>query len=247
MQAILAADAAVQAMVLQLASDNLAAPADHAPPHRERLDRARCLIDAVARCGAKRSPESVAALLGTLSRADVQDPAWLYPMEQLVDLVSSPATAPEGAALERVRAALAPLDFWWTRKLVGRINRILWDGRTLRPSGPWSERVLRDIDGDEEPLRSRWRDLMRHLIAAGNPVPSRKWTASLEAHLDAIGRTDVSVRALGWLELAPVPDGSATARMPEHDAIYLKGLIWALASFDDPAVPKPWRTWRFGA
>ena len=222
-------------MVLQSASDDLAAPAYHAPPHRERLYRARCLIDTVALYGAKRSP-------GKRGRSARHAIAGGWPGSGLApsDRISRRSGQQTrygagGAALERVRR---------------RSRRSTSGGRTSssRRSIASCGRPHAAPVGPVEPSGAAWHrrrrraaravgELMHHLIAAGDPVP-RAMDRVPRAHLEqSAARRE---RPFPWLaRLAP---GQMVRRwsMPEQDAIYLKGFLGA-GVVRRSAVPGPGR------
>ena len=85
-------------------------------------------------------------------------------------------------------------------------------------------------------MRDSWCELLRHFLATGDPEPSKKWEAQLQVHLQAVGRSLFVERALEWLALGPMPGCPATPQVPERDADYLKGFVWALSAFDQPPV-----------
>ncbi len=83
-----------------------------------------------------------------------------------------------------------------------------------------------------------WGSLVVHLLDSGSSEPSRKWETTLRQHLDAVGRAQFLDRALEWLALGPMPESPIDRQVPERDADYLKGFVWALGSFDNANVAR---------
>jgi hypothetical protein len=125
------------------------------------------------------------------------------------------------------------------RKIAGRIGEMLNpDERTLRPGGTWSARVLGNIAAFEPEQRNAWCELVMHLLATGDGAPSKKWEGQLHVYMDSVGRALFLQHTLQWLALGPMPDSPSTPQVPERDADYLKGFVWALSACDDAAVPR---------
>ena len=181
------------------------------------------------------APEQVAAILDLCAGIGPHYEHCL-PMPSLVRLVSTPPAPVEVDALQRLRTAMAHSGAAGPRKLVGRIDAILAGGeRPLEAGGPWSARILIDLDREPDEDRGRWRALVTHLRDSGSAEPSARWTRKLAMHVEAIGRSYVLARALQWLALAPITTAQVP-QVPEGDAAFLKGFVWLLAAFDDPAI-----------
>ena len=96
--------------------------------------------------------------------------------------------------------------------------------------------MLADIGADSPPIRDAWCELVRHLLAAGEGEPSKKWERDLQGRLDAVGRPVFLGRALGWIALGPMPGEPTTPQVPERDAHYLKGFVCALGALEDTSI-----------
>ena len=183
-------------------------------------------------------PDRVAAMLATCSAAGSAYHHWM-PALSLLRLVSKPPTSREIEALQDLKFTMAESTSSGPRKIVERIDEILeGDERALKPGGAWSARVLADVAGLEPALRDAWCELMMHLLATGDTEPSKKWEVQLQVQLHAVGRPLFVERAIEWLALGPMPDRPATPQVPERDADYLKGFVWALSAFDQPPVAR---------
>jgi Domain of unknown function (DUF4132) len=183
-------------------------------------------------------PDRVAAILDICTSGGSSCEQWL-PLQSIVRLVSTPPTAIERDALQRLRSSLEGARRSGARKMVERIDALLRDEadqRTLVPGGTWSARVLADIASDSPPIRDAWCELVRHLLAAGEGEPSKKWERELQVLLDAVGRPVFLGRALGWIALGPMPGEPTTPQVPERDADYLKGFVCALGALEDTSI-----------
>jgi Domain of unknown function (DUF4132) len=181
-------------------------------------------------------PDRVVAMLDLCTSEKYEQ--WL-PMPSLLRLVSTPPSAIEREALQRLRSAMEGAGRAGPRKLIEQIDALLKgdDGGTLEPAGTWSACVLADLAGDSPSVREAWTELVRHLLAVGDGEPSAKWVKALQAHLDAVGRQQFLERALRWISLGPMPGEPTTPQVPERDADYLRGFVWALSTFEDAPVP----------
>jgi hypothetical protein len=180
----------------------------------------------------------VAAILDICTSGGSSGEQWL-PLQSILRLVSTPPTAIERGALQRLRSSLEGAGRRGAQKIVERIDGLLRDEadrRTLEAGGTWSARVLADIASDDVPGRDAWCELVRHLLAAGEGEPSKKWERELQVHLDTVGRPVFLARALGWIALGPMPGQPTTPQVPERDADYLKGFVYALGALEDTSI-----------
>jgi len=181
------------------------------------------------------TPEQVTVVLDLCGRL-VSNYLHTLPLTSLLGLVSTPPAPIEVGGLQRLRTAVAGPRGAKACKVVERIDRILAGGvRPLEAGGPWSARVLDDVAREAPGDRERWRALVAHLAESGGAEPSARWTRDLNGHVEAIGRSPVLTRALEWLALAPMTS-EAAPQVPERDADFVKGFVWLLAAFDDPAI-----------
>jgi hypothetical protein len=182
-------------------------------------------------------PERVVAVINACANMR-QDVMWM-PISSVVRLVSAPATPGEIEALQRLHAAISPTDGAPGRKARECIEEVLkGDGpRPLTPGGTWSARVLDHVLSLDAAPRERWSALLAHLLTTADTKPTKKWEAELPALVDAIGRQEFFARAAEWIALGPIPGETKSPIVPERDADYLKGFVWALSTVDEPAVP----------
>ena len=227
----------LQAAVLEVACEEiLAATQGRFEDGRHYL--ARDMIQNLVKRRLAAPPDRVAAMLETCSAAGSAYRHWM-PALSLLRLVSKPPTSAKSRRSRTLKFTMAESTSSGPRKIVERIDEILeGDERALKPGGAWSARVLADVAGLEPALRDAWCELMIHLLATGDPEPSKKWEVQLQVQLHAVGRPLFVERALEWLALGPMPGCPATPQVPERDADYLKGFVWALSAFDKPPVAR---------
>jgi hypothetical protein len=163
---------------------------------------------------------------------------WM-PMQSVVRLVSTPATPGEIEVLHRLRTHISPSNGDKAHQALERIEEILTGFRPkpLEPGGTWSARVLSDVLSLDTAARDRWCAVLAHLLTTSDSTPTKKWETELQALLESLGRQEFLARAAGWLALGPIPGEQPSPIVPERDADYLKGFVWALSTYDDPAVP----------
>jgi hypothetical protein len=232
---ILDASADVQAAVVQVACRQiLRATQDRNRPFGHEL--AREVLKHLLKRRIAAPSRRVVAILGICTAVGNGYDHFL-PMMSLLRLVSMPPTAGEVEALQALRAEMAGSTYRGPRKIVERIDEILRaDERTLLPGGTWSARVLADIAGFDPKARDAWCELVMHLLAIGSAEPSTRWETQLQQHLQAVGPRHFLERTLDWLALGPMPDQPSLPQVPEGDADYLKGFVWALSACDQPNV-----------
>jgi hypothetical protein len=199
---------------------------------------ARDVINSLLRRKITVHPDRVAAIFETCASIGSSYEHWI-PVRSLLSLLSKPPTRGETDALQRLQFTMEQSTYAGPRKIAERIDEILHgDERALLPGGAWSARVLSDISAFEPEPRNAWCELLVHLLAARDSAPARKWESQLQVCLEAVGRSLFLQRALDWLALGPIPDSPPAAQVPERDADYLKGFVWALSAFGEPAVPR---------
>lgn len=226
----------VQAAVLEIACEEILRSAESPFAYRGQW-LARDVINNLVRRRLALPPDRLAAILDTCASIGRAYEHWL-PVRSLLALVSKPPTPGQIDALLRLRFAMEQSTYTGPRKIVARIDDILnGDQRPLVPGGTWSARVLNDISAFDADWQNAWRDLLTHLLTAGDTAPARKWESQLPTYLEAVGRSSFLQHALDWLALGPLPDDPPTPRVPERDADYLKGFVWALSTFNERTVP----------
>jgi len=229
--------AEVQAAVLQIACEEILGTVERRFEHW-RPYLARDVINSLLRRKVLVPPDRVAVILDTCASIGSSYEHWL-PVRSLLALVSKPPTPGEIDALHRLQFTMEQSTYAQPRKIAERIDEILsGDQRALLPGGSWSARVLGDISANEPEQRHAWCDLLTHVLTTGDAAPSRKWESQLEVYLEAVGRSLFQQRAIDWLALGPMPDSPPTPQVPERDADYLKGFVWALSAFNERGVPR---------
>jgi hypothetical protein len=225
----------IQVMVLVIACEDIQAYQEQRIDY-ERSYVARDILFTLLKRKIVAPPERVLALLNAC--ITMRDCELWVPVHSAARLVSKPPTPAEIDALQRLRAAIKTKGTQ-ARNAYERIDDILNGDRPkpLAPGGAWSARVLSDVMSFDTDLRDRWCAVIAHLIKSGDSKPNKKWGTDLQALLDALGREEFLSRATGWIAPGPIPGEQPSPVVPERDADYLKGFVWALSTFDAPAVP----------
>lgn len=223
--------------MIELACEEVRA-ATEAPYSHRRQYQAVEVINALMRQRPSIPPERAAAILDVVSSIGESFGHWL-PTPSLLRLVSSPPTPREVESLQRLRAHMSRGQTARPRKIVARIDEILaGPDRELRPGGTWSLRVLKDIAAMDPIRRDTWATLVEHLLTAGQGEPTRKWEKALRTSLDKVGEEEFVARTLEWIALGPIPGETDHLLVPERDADYLKGFVWALSAARGPSVAR---------
>lgn len=98
----------------------------------------------------------------------------------------------------------------------------------------WSRHVFEEID--RSPKQIAWRHLLLHARSLTQSTASRKWQNEALACVENIGRAEFLDAAQRWLALGPMPGMPAQSQVPEEEADYQKGFIWALGAVGDTSV-----------
>jgi len=172
---------------------------------------------------------------------------------QLVELVSARKTLhpykailtaleniPKTPALRHALLNLRPaIDEWHggpqMRELHERID-VLLNGaaeKPLVPANGWSQEVFREIDAS--PKQFEWRALLLHARSLTQSMASRKWQVEAVSRIERIGRSEFLDAAGRWLALGPMP-GTTQVQVPDAEADYQKGFIWALGALGDTTI-----------
>lgn len=170
-------------------------------------------------------------------------------------------TAPITSALERLSGAkIVSGDTVEMRKLKARLDLLIAgdaDGGAERlavpllAGEPWADEVIAFVNATPLAQRGPWLDLLAAAFKASGTTPRPKWLAIARSLVDAIGREPFVQNVVQWMHVAgtraiqvPHPMGGQGGREIEgglhpNNADVLKGLIWAAASLDDPALAAP--------
>jgi hypothetical protein len=153
-------------------------------------------------------------------------------LSALQDLPMTPALR---HALVRLRPMI---DDWHggtaMQELRERID-LLVEGPQEKPMtavAGWTSEVFAEID--QSPKQLPWRALFLHARSLTQSTASRKWQTESVALIESIGRAEVLEAAERWLALPPMP-GHPQSQVPEDEADYQKGFVWALGALGDPS------------
>jgi hypothetical protein len=227
----------IQGAVLEIACEEIVGALERHVEHW-RPHVARDIITGLLKRKVTVPARRVVAILDTCSSIG-NAYCHLIPVRSLLSLVSRPPTPEEVDALHRLQSAVEQSIYAGPRKLSACIQDILnGDEHALLPGGTWSARMLSDISQLAPNRRDAWCDLVKHLLAAGDSAPSKKWESQLHLLLQAVGKSSFLQTALDWLALGPMPGRPTTPQVPDRDADYLKGFVWSLGAFDETSVPR---------
>lgn len=155
-------------------------------------------------------------------------------------LLSALADIPVTPALKDALLRLRPMiDDWHGGREMQEIHEridTLVHGAKEKPAAAvagWTRNVFQEID--QSPKQVAWRGLLLHARNLTQSSASRKWQSEAVAYVDKIGRTEFLEAAHRWLALAPMPE-MPNQQIPEDEADYQKGFIWALGALGDTSV-----------
>lgn len=103
----------------------------------------------------------------------------------------------------------------------------------IEPAAGWTRQVLTEID--RSPKQLAWRAFFLHARSLTQSSASKKWQTETITLLERIGRPEFLAAAHRWLAIGPMP-GTPQIQMPEDEADYQKGFIWALGVLGDPSI-----------
>jgi len=106
-------------------------------------------------------------------------------------------------------------------------------GAPIEPGSTWTRQVFQEID--LSPNQFAWRALFLHAKSLTQSSASRKWQSESVALIDRIGRAEFLDAGRRWLALGPMP-GMPQTQMPEIEADFQKGFIWALGALGDASI-----------
>jgi hypothetical protein len=158
----------------------------------------------------------------------------MFPFKAVLSAVENlPLTPALRDALVRLRPMI---DEWLggtaMRELHDRIDRMV-EGAQENPVtavAGWTSEVFAEID--KSPKQLAWRALFLHARSLTQSTASRKWQSEAVSLIERIGRAEVLDAAQRWLAIAPMP-GHTQSQVPEEEADYQKGFIWALGALGD--------------
>jgi hypothetical protein len=137
-------------------------------------------------------------------------------------------------ALLRLREMVGDRHGMW--EIQERID-VLVHGKEEKPAAPvssWSRQIFQEIDGSGKQIA--WRRLFLHARAMTQSSASMKWQKEARACIDSIGRKEFVEAAQRWLALGPMPEMPSQLQVPDEEADYQKGFIWALGALGDASV-----------
>lgn len=180
---------------------------------------------------------------------------WYTPVSSVVGAVERTfpepaADGPLGKALTRLHKRLGRQEpHAATQRLLQRVAQLLQGSPepsfALEAVDAWTHALRRELEALPADDRGAWSALLAHAATATSTAPSRKWTASAQACLAAVGSAEfarlatVALRAVGtdapfavkirsyWL---PGGSGDGDEKLiSEESGDCLRGLIWMTA------------------
>ena len=190
------------------------------------------VVSSLLRAGASLTSIEAVRLVQLVSHRRV-----VFPCKAVLSVIE---TAPQTPALREALLHLrSNIDEWLgaaeMRDLHERIDSLLHGPKdeSVVAAAAWSQQVLQEIDGSGKQFE--WRALFLHLRSLTQSTASRKWQGEAVALIERIGRAEFLDAARRWLALGPMP-GSTQLQMPDAEADYQKGFIWALGALGDTSI-----------
>jgi hypothetical protein len=97
----------------------------------------------------------------------------------------------------------------------------------IEDGGAFSEAVFERLAKLPPGEAQAWHDLLKLGFTATGARPTKKWSEQMRAAVDRIGEDAFITHAREYLALGPTPGGTREAYVPETDAPYLRGLVFA--------------------
>ena len=114
------------------------------------------------------------------------------------------------------------------RQAAGRIGALLSGAERVRfdAGERWMDAAVAETQAMPAAERTRWVDLLVHLLAATSPRPSSRWTKEARRLREELGGEAVLARAHAWVAAA-----AANSHQPVSPANgdFLRGLVWLVA------------------
>jgi hypothetical protein len=160
-----------------------------------------------------------------------------FPFKAVLSALQDLSVTP---ALKEALLRLRPMITEWhggreMKEIHERID-LLVHGAKEKPStavSGWTRHVFDEIDSS--PQKIVWRSLFLHGRLLTQTTPPRKWRSEAVSLIERIGRPEFLQAARCWLALEPMP-GQPQLQVPEEEADYQKGFIWALAALGDASI-----------
>ena len=157
-----------------------------------------------------------------------------FPYKAILSALEAVAMTP---ALKEALLRLRPMIDEWhggreMKEIHERIDLLVY-GAKEEPAAAvssWTRHVFQEID--QSPNQLAWRALFLHARSLTQSTASKKWQSEAVAFIDRIGRPEFLEAAHRWLAIGPMP-GAPQQQVPEKEADYQKGLIWALGALGD--------------
>jgi len=143
------------------------------------------------------------------------------------------------ALLEATYRLKSCIDEWHggteMSELHGRIDALIGgkQSQLADPVAGWVAQVLEAVN--QSANKAQWRALLEHATSLSQSTAPKKWRKEAVELIDKIGRADVLDAGRRWLAIAPMP-ASTQMQVPDAQAAYQKGLVWALGSLGDTSI-----------
>jgi hypothetical protein len=147
---------------------------------------------------------------------------------RLVETVPPPVDNELRSALNILRAlAATQLRHDQFQKLAIRLEPLL-GAHPLKAGGPYSEAVFDQLTDLPREEAEQWREVFKIALLCTGARPTKKWVEQMRVAVTAIDPDVFLTRARTWLQLGPTPGGMRGAFVPDTDAAYLRGLLFAI-------------------
>ena len=158
-----------------------------------------------------------------------------FPYKAILSALKDAAMTPAlSEALLRLRAMIG--EHHGLDEIQERID-ILVHGAKERPAeavSGWSRQVFQELDASGKQMP--WRRLFLQARALTQSTPSSKWRQEAVACVEGIGRAEFLEAARRWLALGPMPGMQAALQVPDDEADYQKGFVWAIGAVGDASL-----------
>ena len=119
------------------------------------------------------------------------------------------------------------------REVLGEPQRI-----PILSADPWAVAALADLEPTTGAERAAWIALLGHAATVSGATPPKKWMASAQTMLDAVGGPVYRHSMLKWLPRLShsIVNDNEPAPVYEYNSDVLKGLIWCCALLNDSSL-----------
>jgi len=119
------------------------------------------------------------------------------------------------------------------RRWILRLKELMGETQVSLPlvaGDAWAETALKEIYAMNTRAKTAWAELLEHCSQATGTVPTRRWLAEADKHIDAIGDLYLFIKLSHWF---PLVDQRQTSSV---NATILKGLVWLCSKSEDPDI-----------